>query len=117
MPNNLTPTTPVIDANAPRPLLLPASLERKIAARWREWEAWMLIQLKQRDYSPEVQSAELARLRQRHTEQMLALRRVGMPMRLVRRHRLDDPGISDEAHAVLVRRAMARRRPGLGFAM
>jgi hypothetical protein len=36
--------------------------------------------------------------------------RLGIEMRLVRRHRLDDPRISDEDRAVLVRSVEERRR-------
>jgi hypothetical protein len=112
MRNNLTPTTPVINAHTPRPLLLPAPLERKIAARWHEWEPWVRIQLQHCDYTPEVELTEFTRLRKRHSEQVLALWRVGMPMRLIRRHRLDDPRITNEALALMVRGALRRRRPG-----
>jgi hypothetical protein len=112
MRKNSMSVTTIINPHAPKPLLLPAPLERKIAARWREWEPWVRIQLQHRDYAPEVELAEFARLRKRHSEQMLALRGMGMPMRLVRRHRLDDPRITDEARAVMVRSAMARRRNG-----
>ena len=75
----------------------------------------MRIYLQHRDYAPDVESAEFARLRKRHSEHILTLWRVGLPMRLVRRHRLDDPRITDEARVVLVREAMVRRRVGLAL--
>jgi DNA transposition AAA+ family ATPase len=68
------------------------------------------IYLQHRDYAQEVESAEFARLRQRHSDHIVALTRVGIAMRLVRRHRLDDPRITDEARAILVQNAMARRK-------
>jgi hypothetical protein len=49
-------------------------------------------------------------LRQRHTEHILALTQAGVSMRLIRRHRLDDPRITDELRAVLVRALRERRR-------
>jgi hypothetical protein len=56
-----------------------------------------------------VVAAETVRLRERHKEQMLALTWAGVTMRLVRRHVLDDPLLSDDARAVLVRAVMERR--------
>src|SRR5438132_402231 len=92
----------VVDANTPRPFFLPAHVERKIAARWREWEPWVLIDLKHRNLAPDVESAEFARLRRMHSRHVLTLLRVGIAMRLIRRHQLDDPRITDEERTTLM---------------
>jgi DnaA-like protein len=111
MRNNLSPISLVLDPNAPRPFLefLPAHLQRKIAARWQEWVPWVWIYLRQRRYAP-AGSPELARLRRRHSEDLLGMIRAGIGMRLIRRHRLDDPRITDELRAALVRAAVDRRK-------
>jgi chromosomal replication initiation ATPase DnaA len=49
------------------------------------------------------------RLRQRHSEHIHDLMRAGISMRLIRRHRLDDPRITDEVRAVLVAAAKERQ--------
>jgi chromosomal replication initiation ATPase DnaA len=61
-------------------------------------------------YDVAVAAAETARLRRRHTEHILAMTYKGIAMRLVRRHRLDDPRIADETRAVMVQAVMERRK-------
>jgi DnaA-like protein len=71
---------------------------------------WVRMQqLRARDYDPSVASAEAARLRQRHSEHILDLMRDGISMRTIRRHRLDDPRITDYVRAMLVDAAKARQ--------
>jgi Bacterial dnaA protein helix-turn-helix len=113
MQRNLPPTSVALNPCLPASLLFPPRLgwqaERKTAARWKEWEPWVWIYLRQRGYAPAA-SPELARLRHQHREHLLALTQARVPMRLVRRHRLDDPRITDELRAVLVRALRERRR-------
>jgi hypothetical protein len=66
--------------------------------------------LRANPYDPAVAAAETARLRKRHTEHILAMTYNGIAMRLVRRHRLDDPRIADATRAVMVRAVMERRK-------
>lgn len=108
------------DPCTPRPSAgpyVPPSLERAIAARWQIWVPWVRMQqLRARDYDPSIASAESDRLCQRHSEHVLAVMRDGITMRTIRRHRLDDPRITDEMRALLVaareRQSKARiRRP------
>ena len=49
-----------------------------------------------------VDSPESRCLRQRHAEHILDLMRDGISMRTIRRHRLDDPRLTDEVRAILV---------------
>jgi hypothetical protein len=69
--------------------------------------------LRTRQYDPSVDAAmdgpESRHLRQRHTEHILDLMRDGVSMRTIRRHRLDDPRITDEVRAMLVDAAKARQ--------
>jgi hypothetical protein len=82
-----------------------------IDRRWKRWQGWVQFHLdRSRPYDAAVAAAETARLRERHKEQILALTWAGVAMRLVRRHVLDDPLLSDDARAVLVRTMMERRR-------
>jgi Bacterial dnaA protein helix-turn-helix len=101
------------DPCTPRPSAGPyvsPSLERAIAARWQIWVPWVRMQqLRARDYDPSIASAESDRLCQRHSEHILDMLRAGISMRTIRRHRLDDPRITDEARAVLVRAARERQ--------
>jgi hypothetical protein len=113
MQNNSSPTSVVLNPNTPSPgliLFLPAHVRRKIAARWREWEPSVWIYLRRRHYDSTVVCKELARLRQRHMEHVVDLMGVGIEMRVVRRHGLDDPRLTDEARSVLVQAAMERQR-------
>jgi hypothetical protein len=81
-----------------------------IDRRWKRWEGWVGIHLvRLHNYRMAVVAAETARLRERHREQILALTWAGVAMRLVRRHVLDNPLLSDDARAVLVRAVMERR--------
>jgi hypothetical protein len=111
MRNSLPPTSRALDANSPRSALLslPPDLERRIAARWKEWEAWVWMDLRHRGIAP-LGSSEIARLRQQHADHIVDFMQKGLTMRLVRRHRLDDPRIPDELRTVLVRRAIERCR-------
>lgn len=112
MSNNFSSISRVRDAHSPRTSLesLPRYVERKIAARWKEWEPWVRIDLLRRERDPITASAEFVRLRRQHSQHLLALMRAGIAMRLVRRHRLDDPRITDELRMVLMRAAMERCR-------
>jgi chromosomal replication initiation ATPase DnaA len=82
-----------------------------IDRRWKQWQGWVQIHLdRTRPYDAAVAAAETARLRQRHVENVLAMTHKGISMRLIRRHRLDDPRITDETRAILVRAVMERRK-------
>ena|SRR5271157_3801464 len=106
-----SPTSIIVDPNAPSAALssVPAHVERKIAARWKEWEPWAIIHLRQRGYYAAM-STELAHLRQWHREHVLSLLDAGIEMRLIRRHQLDDPRMTEEVRTVLVEAAIERRR-------
>ena len=112
MPNNLPPTLH-FDPCQSRSVNTqpPAHLQHMIDRRWKQWEAWVEIRLARLHGNQRaVVTAETARLRERHKEQILALTWAGVAMRLVRRAQLDDPLLSDDARAVLVRAMMERRR-------
>jgi hypothetical protein len=79
-----------------------------IDRRWRQWEGWVGFRLYKNRMA--VAAAETARLRRRHMEHILVMAREGISMRLIRRHQLDDPLLSDDARAVLVRAMMERRK-------
>jgi hypothetical protein len=102
-----------IDPCTPRPSSGPyvtPQLKRAIAARWKVWVPWVRMQqLRARDYDPSVATAESARLRHRHSEHILNLIRDGISMRTIRRHRLDDPRITDEVRTLLVEAAKERQ--------
>jgi hypothetical protein len=66
--------------------------------------------VRRHDYDMAVVSLETARLRKRHTEHIVAIMREGITMRLIRRHRLDDPRITDETRSVLLQAVMERRK-------
>lgn len=115
MKTNLSPSPVTLYPNTPTSALsrLPARLERSIAARWKEWEPWVVLHIHRRQEcgpSIAIKSAEFIRLRRRHSRDIVALFQAGMAMRLIRRHRLDDPRLPDDARAVLVRAALERRR-------
>jgi len=103
-----------LDPCTPRPVcssFLPRHVERKIAARWKWWGPWVYMHLVRRhDYDMSVVSLETARLQKRHTEHVVAMMREGITMRLIRRHRLDDPRITDETRSVLVQAVRERRK-------
>ena len=93
---------------------VPRSVERIIAARWRWWVPWVrmhLLRKRQSDptVNPAIDSADSRCLCQRHREQILDLMRDGISMRTIRRHRLDDPRITDEVRAMLVQAAGERQ--------
>jgi hypothetical protein len=50
---------------------IPAHVERKIAAHWKEWEPWVIVHLRQR-HSDSI-APELARLRERHRQHVLSV--------------------------------------------
>ena len=113
MRKNSSPISLEFDANTlgPFPLALPAQLERKIARRWKEWEPWVLMQLRRRpDFNPAIPSPQMARIRKWHRNYVLDLIQAGTSMRLVRRHRLADPRSTDDMRSVLVRAATERRK-------
>jgi hypothetical protein len=112
MRKNSSPISPVLDANAPSYLLqfLPAHVERKIAARWQEWVPWVRIHVLRCGYDAARMADDTARMRRQHSQHLLRLLRVGISMRVVRRHGLDDPRITDEVRALLMRTAVERRR-------
>jgi len=57
-----------------------------------------------------MSSPEFMRLRQRHWDHIVATMRTGISMRTIRRHRLDDPRLTDEVRTVLVQAARERQR-------
>lgn len=114
--SNSSPTGLVMDACQPRPRpspFLPRHVERAIASRWKRWEPWVWMHLLRAHQfaptvNPAVDRADSCRLRQHHTEHIVAMMREGITMRLIRRHRLDDPRITDETRSVLVQAVMER---------
>ena len=89
---------------------VPLSVERIIAARWKQWVPWVLMQQRRaRNYNASVATAEMDCLRQRHREHIRDLMREGISMRTIRRHRLDDPRITDDERTVLVEAAKERQ--------
>jgi hypothetical protein len=89
-------------------------LERAIAARWNEWVPWVRMHLLRQHQSdsavdPAMDGPEARRLRQRHSEVVIAMLRDGITMRTIRRHRLDDPRITDDVRAMLVEAARERQ--------
>ena len=113
-PNRSTLT---LDPCAPRSSFdpyVPTRLERAIAARWKYWVPWVrMYLLRARQSDPSVNSAmdspESGRFRQLHSEHILDMLRAGISMRTIRRHRLDDPRLTDELRAVLVQAAIERQ--------
>lgn len=104
-----------MDPCAPRPSgpCVPPSLERAIAARWKLWAPWVRMHLlRARQSDPTVNAAidspESCRMRERHTEHILAMMRDGVSMRTIRRHRLDDPRLTDDVRAMLLDAAKGR---------
>jgi hypothetical protein len=93
--SQISPTSQVLDPTSPRSYFvsLPPRLERLVANRWKLWAPWVRMELLRRpDYDATEAASELSRLRKRHSDQLVALVQAGVRMRLVRRHRLDDPG-------------------------
>ena len=81
---------------------------------WQIWVPWVRMHLlRARQYDPSVNaaidSAESRRLRQRHTEHILDLTRDGISIGTIRRHRLDDPRLTDEVRAMLAEAARERQ--------
>lgn len=112
MSNSFSPISGVYRANSPRhSLALPRRLDRTIAAQWKWWAPWVRMHLiRLHDYDMAAVALETARLRQRHSDHIIAFTDAGVPMRLVRKHRLDDPRITDEVRAVLVQTTRERQR-------
>jgi Bacterial dnaA protein helix-turn-helix len=111
MTDNSSPALRAFDPMSPRSAVsqsLPPDLERIVHARWKLWEPWVRMHvLRRRDRDPDAASRDL---RKRHTDHLVALWRAGVTMRTICRHRLDDPRLTDEARALMVRAAMERRR-------
>ena len=111
MQKNLSPISLVLDASTPSGFLLPlrpAHLQRKVAARWQEWAPWVRMRVLRCDYVARM-DAETARMRQLHSQHLLRLLYLGVSMRVIRRHRLDDPRITNDARTVLMRAAVERQ--------
>jgi hypothetical protein len=91
---------------------LPAHLERKIARRWREWLPWVVMEARRKSSLPDQGgiARDVERAREQHAEHVLAILDAGIAMRLIRRHRLDDPRLSDECRGLLFEAAIERRR-------
>jgi hypothetical protein len=102
-----------MDPCTPRPSAGPyitPQLKRAIAARWKVWVPWVRMQLLRAPaYDPSGASAEADRLSHSHSEHILAMMRAGITVRTIRRHRLDDPRITDEVRTVLVEAAKERQ--------
>jgi hypothetical protein len=62
--------------------------------------------LSRQDRDPDAASKEL---RKRHTEHLVTLWRAGVTMRTIRRHRLDDPRLTDEVRGILVDAAIKQQ--------
>ena len=89
-------------------------MERAIAARWQIWVPWVcmyLLRARQSDPSVDtaIDSPDSCRLRERHREHILDLMRDRVSMRTIRRHRLDDPRLTDDLRVMLVDAAKARQ--------
>ena len=77
------PAPLAVDPMTPRPLPdLPAILQRKITARWKEWEPWVWMDLLQRGIDP-LGSSEIASLCQQHSRHIVDFMRTGLTMRLI----------------------------------
>jgi Bacterial dnaA protein helix-turn-helix len=106
-----------MDPCTPRPSSGPyvtPQLKRAIAARWKVWVPWVrLLLLRAHQSDPAVDAtedgADSRRLHQRHSDQILDMLRNGISMRTIRRHRLDDPRLTDEVSALLVESARERQ--------
>src|SRR6516225_7408885 len=78
-------STVTMDPCAPRPSVgpcVPPTLERAIAARWNQWVPFVRMQLLRQHQSnpavnPASDSADTRRLRQRHSELLIAMMRDG----------------------------------------
>jgi len=113
---HISPTARTLYPMSPRSAFepLPTDLERSIAERWKVWGPWVRIHLlRARQSDPALNAAvdgpDFCRFRERHREHILDMLRAGISMRTIRRHRLDDPRITDEVRAVLVDAARERQ--------
>ena len=98
---------PMSPCTAVRPSL-PPELQRIADARWRVWIAWVRMHvLRRREPDPDSASEDL---RKRHTEHLVALWRAGVSMRLINKHRLDDPRLTDAVRTLMMRVAMERKK-------
>ena len=94
-------------------LHMPPRLDCAIAARWKLWVPWvrmLLLRAHQCHASVELteDGADFRRFRERHSQRIVAMLRAGISMRTIRRHRLDDPRLTDDVRAVLVEAARER---------
>ena len=108
---HISPTARTLDPMSPRSAFEPLTpgQERAIAARWARWTPWVCMDLRRRGREGGTSSPEFMRLRQLHSGHILAMLRSGISMRTIRRHRLDDPRITNEVRAMLVDAAKARQ--------
>jgi hypothetical protein len=93
---------------------MPPRLGRAIAARWNVWVPWVrMLLLRAHHYDASVDltqdGADFRRFRERHSQYIVAMLRAGTSVRTIRRHRLDDPRLTDDVRAVLVEAAKARQ--------
>jgi hypothetical protein len=113
MPYSVSPTSPAMDIMTPHTALSAAQvaprLQRRIVARWERWSPWAWLDARRRYADPAAVSAEVARLRQRHSDFLLSMLRAGVGTRIIYRHNLDDPRIANDLRAVLVRAAIERK--------
>jgi len=116
MSDRLTPATGAFNPISPRSTFvpLPPDLERRIVERWKAWVPWVRFYLLRASQSnpavnPATDSVDACRLRQRHSELVIAMIRDGITMRTITRHRLDDPRLTDEVRGVLVDAARERQ--------
>jgi chromosomal replication initiator protein len=63
--------------------------------------------LRRREPDPDSASEDL---RKRHTEHLVALWRAGVSLRLIDKHRLDDPRLTDAVRTLMMRVAMERKK-------
>ena len=67
MLNSIVPTSPAVDIMTPYTAFMAAQvaprLQRRVAARWKRWSPWVLVDARRRHADSAVISAELTRLR------------------------------------------------------
>ncbi len=97
------------DINAPAAAIAPTdATARRHAARWREIEPFARQRLQALG---DTSSAAYAALRDLHRSRLLLLDAVGIEMRVVRRHALDDPRATDDEFRRNLAAAHDRRHP------
>jgi len=111
--SSCTGSPQVVDCCVPWPIFH-QSFEKRIEARWNEWEPWVIMHLQRQMGAGQLRldgrSAEYRRLQQRHRAALAVLLRMGIDMRMVRRNRLDDPRVSDEERAARLQIYLERRK-------